>query len=267
MHPDMSLEHEHAMSGDRPSVVVFCGPSLDQSRARTLLPAGARVVGPAACGDVLRATWEKPQAIVLIDGYFEHTRAVWHKELLWALSRGIRVYGGSSMGALRAVELTPFGMIGVGKVFEQFASGTLEDDDEVAVVHESAELGYRPSSEAMVNIRHVLSCARTHAVIDETIESTLSALAKSTFYAERSWPRLFHDAAAAGCSAAAARALERWLTEQQPLPLKTVDALSLLEQVAGDLHMGAPPRLTAMFRFEYTNAWDAFVQEMHNRVI
>ena len=54
-----------------------------------------------------------PGAIGVIDGYFDGVPSVWHKEILWALSQGIRVFGGASMGALRAAELDGFGMTGV----------------------------------------------------------------------------------------------------------------------------------------------------------
>ena len=71
-------------------------------------------------------------AIGIIDGYFENIPSVWHKEILWAMSQGIHVFGSASMGALRAAELAPFGMEGVGAIFEAYRDGWLEDDDEVA---------------------------------------------------------------------------------------------------------------------------------------
>ncbi|UUZ56476.1 TfuA domain-containing protein [Massilia sp. H-1] len=86
---------------------------------------------------------------------------MWHKEILHALALGIRVYGGSSMGALRAAELHPFGMRGVGRIFGDFASGVLEDDDEVALIHGPADTAYACQSEAMANIR----CALEEAVL------------------------------------------------------------------------------------------------------
>src|SRR6185503_19851746 len=92
--------------------------------------------------------------------------AVWHKEILWAMSEGIHVFVSGSMGALRAAELASFGMIGVGAVFEAYRDGVLEDDDEVAVVHAAAEHDYRAGSEALVNIRATLARARTEGVLD-----------------------------------------------------------------------------------------------------
>src|SRR3712207_5593379 len=100
------------------NAVVFLGPTLRVEQAREILD--ATYLLPVAAGDVWRALRTKPDAIGIIDGYFEHTPSVRHKEILLALARGVRVYGASSMGALRACETAPYGMIGVGEVFEAF---------------------------------------------------------------------------------------------------------------------------------------------------
>ena len=118
------------------SVVVFAGPTLRQSDVLARLD--AQVLGPAAFGDVYRAAHARPTALAIIDGYFERVPATWHKEILWAMAEGVHVFGASSMGALRAAELSVFGMVGVGKIFEAFRDGVLEDDDEVAVAHGAA---------------------------------------------------------------------------------------------------------------------------------
>ncbi|HEV2845785.1 MAG TPA: TfuA domain-containing protein, partial [Thermoanaerobaculia bacterium] len=82
--------------------------------------------------------------------------AMSHKELLYALDAGVRVIGAASLGALRAVELTPWGMIGVGRVFEAYRDGELDGDDEVALLHAPAEFGYRPMTVALVEVREAL---------------------------------------------------------------------------------------------------------------
>ena len=98
-----------------------------------------------------RAVVDGAEVIGLIDGYFEWTLSVWHKEILWALTRGVHVFGAASVGALRAVELERYGMRGVGEIFRAYRDGELEDDDEVAVVHIPGQT-FACSSEAMVNI-------------------------------------------------------------------------------------------------------------------
>ena len=46
------------------------------------------------------------------------------------------------MGALRAAELHPFGMVGIGQVYEWYRDGTIDADDEVAVAHGPAEFAF-----------------------------------------------------------------------------------------------------------------------------
>ena len=112
---------------------------------------------PIRQGELYRAALDRPAVIGVIDGYFEVTPTVWHKEILWAMAQGIHVYGAASIGALRAAELDTFGMKGIGRIYEDFRDGVLEDDDEVAVLHGPEELGYPPLTDAMVNIRATLA--------------------------------------------------------------------------------------------------------------
>src|SRR5215471_16759549 len=95
---------------------LFVGPTL----ARTELGALCEFIclPPAAQGDVYHLARSRPRAIGIIDGYFDGMPAVWHKEILWALTQGIHVFGSASMGALRAAELHEFGMRGIGRIFE-----------------------------------------------------------------------------------------------------------------------------------------------------
>ena len=78
----------------------------------------------------------------IVDGYFDTVPSVWHKEILVAMQRGVHVFGASSMGALRAAELHPFGMVGIGQVYEWYRDGTIDADDEVAVAHGPAEFAF-----------------------------------------------------------------------------------------------------------------------------
>ena len=126
------------------SAIVFIGPTISEEEVKSVLD--AECWPPAAQGDVFRAVQTQPRCLGIIDGYFDGVASVWHKEILWAISQGVEVIGASSMGALRAAELSKFGMTGVGQIFQSFRSGEIEDDDEVAVVHGPAELGFVPLS-------------------------------------------------------------------------------------------------------------------------
>src|SRR4030095_17254214 len=97
------------------SVYFFTGPTISPAEARVELE--AVYLPPAAEGDVYRAALKRPQAIGIIDGYFQSVPTVRHKEVLWAMSRGIHVFGSARIGALRAAQLHPFGMEAAGTVF------------------------------------------------------------------------------------------------------------------------------------------------------
>lgn len=131
------------------------------------------------------------------------------------------------MGALRAAETAAFGAVGVGRIFESFMSGRLTDDDEVAVVHSTAEMGHRLLSEAMVNIRASLAAARDTGVIDEATHDQLVRLAKGRFYPERSYPQLLEDAAEAGVDQGTLSALRGFL-RTSAIDQKREDAIALL---------------------------------------
>ena len=234
------------------SVVIFAGPSISAADVRAILGA-AECMPPAAQGDVYRAALSRPRAIGVIDGYFERVPAVWHKEILWALSQGTHVFGSASMGALRAAELAPFGMIGVGAIFEAYRDGILEDDDEVAVAHGPADTGYRAGSDAMVNIRATLALAVSRGVVDATTASTLERLGKGLFYAERSYARILELAREEGAAAATLDGFSRWLGSGA-VNQKRDDAMAMLQEirVCVDSERPATP---VDFVFEETLWW------------
>lgn len=235
--------------------MVFLGPSLSRADARERLDADYRP--PARAGDVWQAVEDGAQVIGVVDGYFDQVPSVGHKEVLYALSRGVHVFGASSMGALRAAELHTFGMVGVGRTFEWYRDGVLEDDDEVAVVHAPAEHGWRPHSEAMVNLRDGLDRAVAVGVFAAPIAAALVAAAKARFYPERSWPRTLEDADALGVPTRDREALTTFLRDTRP-NLKRDDALLLLDRLAA-----GPPAGPAVlpFGFHASAFWQDYVAQ------
>lgn len=226
-------------------IVVFAGPSLHLAAAREVLAADYRP--PALNGDVVRAVRDGARVIAIIDGGFDWTLAVWHKEILWAMSEGVHVHGAASMGALRAAELDGFGMRGVGRVYELFRDGVLEDDDEVAVVH-AARAPFDPISDAMVNIRATLAVAARSGVIGAGTRRRLSGLAKRAFYPQRSYDALLARGREAGLPPAELDRLTGWLDANR-VDLKCDDALALVRELAarfaGD--RWPPPRFEPPF--------------------
>jgi hypothetical protein len=234
------------------SVYVFTGPTISADEARKELP--AVYLPPVSQGDVYRVARLRPKAIGIIDGYFERVPSVWHKEILWAMSQGIHVYGSSSMGALRAAELAAFGMEGVGPIFEAFRDGRLEDDDEVAVVHSTAEADFRVQSEAMVNIRRTLADAEAAGILTPGTRAELERIAKALFYPERSYPELLFQAREQGLPADELGRFRAWLPTGR-VDQKREDALALLRVLKRHTEEPVPPKRVT-YTFEHTHFWE-----------
>jgi TfuA protein len=101
--------------------------------------------------------------------------------------------GAASLGALRAVELEKFGMVGIGKIFQLYKSSKLNADDEVAVTF-ATEGDYRLQSEAMVDIRYNLYLAHKNKVITENTKRLLVKLAKEIYFPHRKYMYILEEA-------------------------------------------------------------------------
>ncbi len=180
--------------------------------------------------------------MVLIDGLFDEQPSIRHKELLELIARGIFVVGGASMGALRAAELRPFGMIGVGRVFEGYARGYLVGDDEVAVLHGPEDWGWGALTEPLVNVRATLLHAIRQFAIDAEAARLVLNTAMRIFYKERTWPSILSGMEASGHPGAArGRALRDWLPGGR-VDLKRRDALACLERARSIDDLEPPAR-------------------------
>jgi hypothetical protein len=220
-------------------IYVFLGPTLAEKEARAELD--AVYLPPVSAGDVYRLWRRRPRAIGIVDGYCDRVPAVWHKEIMWIMERGVHVFGGAALGALRAAELDTFGMHGVGWVYRAFRQETLDRDDEVAVRHGTAEDGYRPLSEAMVNIRRTLAAATDQRVISAATAGVLLAVGTALFYRDRTWPELLRAAGATSADPAELDALRRWLPAGR-IDQQAADAVAMLREIRGFLAADPAPQ-------------------------
>jgi TfuA protein len=163
-------------------IAIFLGPSLDLTTARSVL--SATYLPPIKRGD-LSALGKEFRTVGIVDGEFFQNLAVSPKEVLPLLDRGVKVYGSSSMGALRAVETYPFGMIGVGAIFEWYRDGVIDADDEVALTYEP--ITYRHSSEPLVNIRFALKAAVEEKLIAAFKADEIIHTLKKVYFPYRSY--------------------------------------------------------------------------------
>ena len=169
-----------------------------------------------------------PELVAIIDGEFYQSLAVSPKEILPFLEKGVRVYGAASMGALRAVELEKFGMIGVGRVFRLFRLGLLDCDDEVALTY--CPWTYESQSEPLVNTRYALRAATGRRILTRAEARTILDRLKSTYFPERTRVLMLHIARGV-LGPERAAALGGFLAAQ-PVNVKTRDARSLLLELS-----------------------------------
>jgi len=235
--------------------VIFLGPSLPIDEARRILD--AIYLPPAQQTDLLTATVNhRPDVIGLIDGVFLQSLSVWHKEILYAVDLGIRVYGASSMGALRAAETEAFGMVGVGEIYRQYASGELLDDDEVALSHTPAEQGYKKTSEPMVNVRATFEAAANAGILDADEMARMIAIAKPIYFAQRTFPAIFHEAAAKRLPQCMLDKLAAFVVTNY-VDLKRRDSIELLQTIKQlSITGGNGDKPRSMFAFKRSTAFE-----------
>ncbi|QIG48320.1 TfuA domain-containing protein [Nordella sp. HKS 07] len=167
-----------------PLPVVFLGPTLSVAEASNI--ADAVYLPPATQGAILTAVRRHDaSAILIIDGVFQSEPAVRHKEILWALDRGIAVLGAASMGALRAAELDRFGMVGVGLIYRWYRRWPGAPDDAVAVVHTPPELGAQALTVALIDLLMTIRRGSRLGVIDAGQRSLLEKQARALNFRDR----------------------------------------------------------------------------------
>lgn len=163
---------------------VFAGPTLPAADPALSGPQ-FRARLPVRHGDLFDPAIAGGDSIVIIDGLYHHSPALRHKEIIAAMARGVRVIGAASIGARRAAEPAPCGMLGVGEVFRSYASGFLQGDDEV-VVGQADDGDPRSVTWPLVNLRHTLRLVAEDGIVTaEQAIDILEAL-RAVYYPHRS---------------------------------------------------------------------------------
>ncbi len=260
--PGLSLVHAVAPGlsdlgrTGRPSASCRAPPSIGQARGRRLIVFSGPTLRyddidplierhpPACCGDLARLLDDPPAAVGLIDGCFEVTPTVWHKEIIDLIAAGTTVFGAASIGALRAAELGDHGMIGIGVIHAFYTAGWIARDDAVMLSHAPAELDDRPLTVALVDAEYALLCA----AIDPSERRMLQRIVRTAHHADRTWPACL--AAYARRTGRAASVTPRAMAAMPSL--KRADALLLLRVLAGHPRAEKPaarsrPPLTSFY--------------------
>jgi hypothetical protein len=158
---------------------------MSTEKAKSIFDAEYRP--PAKKGDFLRLGLLSDISMVgLVDGMFMQDYPPTPIEVYQLVAKkNVIVAGAASLGALRAVELERFGMIGIGKIFELYRIGKVNADDEVAVTFD--ETSYKLQSEAMIDIRFNLFLAEKRGIISTRIRKMLAHIAKKVYFPLRNY--------------------------------------------------------------------------------
>ncbi|MEO9295158.1 MAG: TfuA-like protein [Nitrososphaera sp.] len=172
--------------------VIFLGPSLSHERARQIFP-DAEYRPPAKKGDLLRLAADPEVRMVgLVDGVFLQDYPPTPIEVYQLASKKDTIIAGAaSLGALRAVELEKFGMVGIGRIFALYKSGKIDADDEVAVTFGDSD--YRLQSEAMIDIRYNLYLAYKKGVISREEKKAIARVAKGIYFPYRNYTDIVEE--------------------------------------------------------------------------
>lgn len=227
--------------------VLFAGPSLSgQDYDRS----GLDVRPPARKGDLYRAVLDGADAIGLIDGVFGFVPSVWHKEILYALKQGIPVLGAASIGALRAAECAPYGLVPVGPIAQSYASGARIEDADVCLAHAPAELDFMPLSEPLVDAEATIAAMQVTPAEAIALRLAASAL----YFADRTVEALVERAGLPSVYADRYRAAR--------VRAKTADALLLVERLRA-LPSGRGP--IPAWPFVESEPWRLYLGELTQR--
>lgn len=170
-------------------ILIYTGLSLPFSEAKEILDShdDIEVVykRPIKRGDLSHDIKENPDIIAIIDGVFHQNSAVGHREILSVMKKGVKVYGSSSMGALRASELDVLGMEGIGYCYNEYASGNVTSDDDVAVMLDSETL--EAISVPLISMNYVFTNAVAENIITKEEKDELIKITKETYYPKRNY--------------------------------------------------------------------------------
>lgn len=166
----------------RSHIHVFLGPSLSLTEAKKILP-DAEFHPPIRRGDLEKIKKPDRSLVGIVDGVFHQSLAVSIVEIRLFIENGGIIYGASSMGALRAAELKPLGMRGVGRIYEDFVSGKLSSDEDVALaLHpDTGEALTIPT----VQVKYVVREAKVAGLLSDKVARMALAASRKIFYPER----------------------------------------------------------------------------------
>jgi hypothetical protein len=215
----------------QPRIKVYSGLTLDAKAIRRLLPA-AHFAPPARKGDLLGDMKKRYNVVAIIDGVFHQSPAVSCGEIMDALRSGLRIYGSSSMGALRASELDRYGMIGHGKIYEYIKSEPFFRDDYLGQVYHAVPGPFRLNSVPYIDFHFsLLRLLASHRMSRGEFD-LLTSVYRDLHYTERNLESLLAVLGTKGPKTRLQALARKALAMESQ---KKIDALGLLRRIDSDL--------------------------------
>lgn len=161
--------------------ILFAGPSISGLEKHTI---GYEIKPPISRGNLesLIHSSHSPNKVLIIDGVFGADMSVTPMECRKLIEAGWTLFGCSSMGALRASELYSVGMIGLGKIYDLFRAGIVDNDSELAVCF--LPLNFKEITISLIHLRFVLFMGSDLKIQNE-IKVELFRKAESIFFMDR----------------------------------------------------------------------------------
>jgi hypothetical protein len=160
---------------------------------------------------------------------------------------------------LRAAECAAFGMVGIGAIYRQYATGATADDSNVALLHAPKELGYAPLTIPLVNVRPTLRRLAELQILTAEHAVEIEEAAARLFYKERTWSAIL---ARARLSPDVNREALATKLNAEYVDQKRADALELLQALGRA--PGPARRSRQEWAFNATSLWKRLQDEIQS---
>jgi hypothetical protein len=151
-------------------------------------------------------------------------------------------------------------MEGIGEIYALYKRGRIDGDDEVAVLHADEHEGYRPLTDALINLRLNLRRATARQVISARTASAVLEHARRLSFSERTREAILAGAERLGSPREELESLWHFL-RCEAVDLKRDDALALVRTVADRLAGSRPWPQTKGVRVNRTKYLQRYLRE------
>lgn len=168
-------------------IKIYSGLSLSEIELQKRNPE-FEFSGPIKRGQLLTDIKSGYHIIGIIDGFFLNHLAVTPSEIIDCIRCGVKIFGASSMGAIRAADLDSIGMIGIGKIYDLIKKDDSFEDDFLGQTFLEEE--YFKTSAPFINVYYNLKKMKELNIITQEVFIFSVKSYRNMHYSERSTSKL-----------------------------------------------------------------------------